>query len=1030
MGDWEGPVALYAGMYPNSPKEFFSALEKENIPADQEGIFFINVANYLSGFSFYVLALASCQRALKYFIKEHDKNIEIYYTKLMSCYNMMEIVYEKIGDFKNQIKYLEKVIKICDKLSDEKGKAIFLKALDEARWFLKISPIVSKAFSFEEKAAQYSGEKITKWGEVLGSFYAIPQSNYEYYKSGGPKIDFRKAVEYKEKAFELYQSIDIGQKGAMQKEAELASDISLSYHRLGDFPNALKYQQQALELYQKNGDLENELNSLLQIAGVHGEMGNYSQTLESCKLTLSKVEENKKNIPELSYHFLKAGLYSVLNGAYCFTGDFDQAIIYQKLALKYCRLSKSQDKLVKCYAGIGAFYKNLGDKESLKRALYWFNKSLNACQKNHEKDDLVWLKDQKDYCIVDREIAQCYTNIGVIYYDLKEYQKAVEYQEKALPLKRENQDTHGEASCYLNLGNAHFSLGHTKEAIRYQKLALELFKKINDKEGITNCYANLGMYFSVTSPNKPVAKRFYEQSLKVSRQIGDVDSERLSFFNMGVAFCKSDPQKAYDCFRNCIELSEMISGRLVIEKHKISYYSHSSDVYQLMVPICLLLGKEEEAFEYAERSRSKAFLDMMASTSIKPSVRLTDELQSLLDEEKNYLDQIQAIRINYSKNIFSKPREIQQIRKGLEKTYNKIDKVDPEYAFIRRGKSLSLDKIQLMLRSDGKNVVLIEYFVLDEAIHIFVVSSRDNKIHVKTIPLTKTMLENYLDKYQTEIVGYYSRSKEKRDIGNTWLGLSKYLIDPISEYIFTDDVIYFIPHDMLHYLPLHALLLNGEPVICSHPVAYSPSASLINFCQKKGSDRLDSVALFGVGFEEETKEIGKLLKTEPNNNQLATKKLVLAKTPNIDIIHFSCHGIFNDAKPLSSGLVLFNSEVLTAREIYGMRLNSELVVLSACETGLSQISRGDDLIGLTRAFIYAGAATVIVSLWPVSGYSTLDLMTEFYKLLKEGKDKATALQNAQIRIMDKYSHPYFWAPFILIGDYQRPDKKSTKANLK
>ena len=138
-----------------------------------------------------------------------------------------------------------------------------------------------------------------------------------------------------------------------------------------------------------------------------------------------------------------------------------------------------------------------------------------------------------------------------------------------------------------------------------------------------------------------------------------------------------------------------------------------------------------------------------------------------------------------------------------------------------------------------------------------------------------------------------------------------------------------------------------------------------------------------------------------------------------DIIHFSCHGSFDNIDPLSSGIEL-HDEVLKAREIFDMRLNTELVTLSACQTGLNKRSPGDELIGLTRAFLYAGAPSVVVSLWSVDAQSTHELMLEFYKQLKNGADKATALQKAQIKTIEKkkYAHSYYWAPFVLIGDWQ------------
>ena len=253
--------------------------------------------------------------------------------------------------------------------------------------------------------------------------------------------------------------------------------------------------------------------------------------------------------------------------------------------------------------------------------------------------------------------------------------------------------------------------------------------------------------------------------------------------------------------------------------------------------------------------------------------------------------------------------------------------------------------------------------------------------------------------------------------------MSKYLIDPVSEYLTEDALIYFVPYNIIHYLPLHALEFEGRPLIKKHPVVYLPNASLLTFCQNKGSGNLESCASLGVVFEKEAEDAAKLFNSKAYSRSSISRDMVVQACTNKDIIHFSCHGFFNDVDPLSSGIVLDDKaissppdrrEILTAREIFDMRLNTELVTLSACQTGLNERSPGDELIGLTRAFLYAGAPSVVVSLWSVDAYSTHDLMLEFCKQLKNGADKATALQKAQIKIMEKeeYSHPYYWAPFF------------------
>jgi len=352
----------------------------------------------------------------------------------------------------------------------------------------------------------------------------------------------------------------------------------------------------------------------------------------------------------------------------------------------------------------------------------------------------------------------------------------------------------------------------------------------------------------------------------------------------------------------------------------------------------------------------------------------------------------------------------------LSLLYNEIEKFDPEYVFTRRGKPLPFEKLQNTLTAQRKDTVLIEYFTAKDKVIIFIVSSNDKNLHIEEIPISQERLSLYIGNYLRLVF----RCQDLEDIGDSLVGLNNCLIDPISKYLTKGDLIYFVPYGPLHYLPLHALELNGEPLIKNYPVSYLPSASLINYCQNKGSNKLESCASFGVDFEDEAEKIAELFGEKPYIGCMAAKDKVIKACINKSIIHFSCHGKFDDLDPLSSGVKLYGGKILTAREIFNLKLNSELITLSACETGINDRSSGDELIGLTRAFIYAGAPSVIVSLWKVNALSTQELMVKFYKLLKKGKDKATALQEAQKKIMDneKYSHPYYWAPFVLVGDWK------------
>lgn len=173
-------------------------------------------------------------------------------------------------------------------------------------------------------------------------------------------------------------------------------------------------------------------------------------------------------------------------------------------------------------------------------------------------------------------------------------------------------------------------------------------------------------------------------------------------------------------------------------------------------------------------------------------------------------------------------------------------------------------------------------------------------------------------------------------------------------------------------------------------------------------------------FEGEAVLVAKEFNVEPILGDQARSEVL--KNVSSNVIHASCHGGFNSKEPLNSGLCLKDG-ILTAREIFDMSIKTKLLVLSACQTGLNSQKPGDDLVGLTRAFLYAGARSLVVSLWSVDAGSTCEYMKNFYRKIQEGKDKAEALQEIQVDFInrkygDKYSHPYYWAPFILIGDWK------------
>ena len=245
-----------------------------------------------------------------------------------------------------------------------------------------------------------------------------------------------------------------------------------------------------------------------------------------------------------------------------------------------------------------------------------------------------------------------------------------------------------------------------------------------------------------------------------------------------------------------------------------------------------------------------------------------------------------------------------------------------------------------------------------------------------------------------------------------------------------------VPNGVLHYVPFAALPNGAGYFGETHTLHYLPSASVLPFIQAKRKGPADCllalaqsrpVGLPPLSFADvEVASIANLYGTQPLLGGTATTSALQRLAPEAQIIHLAAHGELNEQSPQFSRLFLapdgLTDGSLTVQDVYGPNLaQADLVVLSACETQLGQQSRGDELVGLNRAFIYAGTPSVIASLWSVNDQATAVLMAAFYRHLRAGLSKAEALQAAQAETRAQYPHPYYWAAFVLTGDPGRRD---------
>ena len=312
----------------------------------------------------------------------------------------------------------------------------------------------------------------------------------------------------------------------------------------------------------------------------------------------------------------------------------------------------------------------------------------------------------------------------------------------------------------------------------------------------------------------------------------------------------------------------------------------------------------------------------------------------------------------------------------------RVRKENKEQASLMTVEPLTLKQVQASL--DGETT-LLEYFVAAEQIVLWIID-KERAEHV-TIPLRRRDLILKVRALRQRIS---EPTRQGAGLKESAQELYRLLIEPVRQKIRGKELL-IIPHDVLHYLPFQALIApSGRYLIEDYPIEYLSSASLMQFTKEKKKSSRDTVLALGnpdrgdeafnLRFaEREAKEIAAVYpKSSVLLREQATKAKVVALGPANDILHFAVHAEFNQEDPTSSALLLARDGSedgkLTVQEIFSLNLKADLVVLSACETGLGKISNGDEIVGLTRAFIYAGTPSVITTLWKVNDRASYELM--------------------------------------------------------
>jgi CHAT domain-containing protein len=505
-------------------------------------------------------------------------------------------------------------------------------------------------------------------------------------------------------------------------------------------------------------------------------------------------------------------------------------------------------------------------------------------------------------------------------------------------------------------------------------------------------------------------------------------------FLMGqIQQASGDLAGAYDSCQMARESLETLRSSLHGEELKIAFMKNRLEVYESLVELCLLRAEGSdgtaESFGYIEmaKSRSLAELLMRSGPAIRPAEAGQSDLVRRIREMREELNwYYRRIEMEQLRAEEPSPQRIEKLQKEALAHENELLHVLrelPQSESATHGPAImALDTIRASLPAHS---ALIEYFSLKNQFIAAVVTHDELKI----VPLTPVsrltgllrMLHFQISKFK--LGADYARTFEKSmlDVVQSHLRqLYEEAFAPIRAHLSARHLV-IVPHGVLHYLPFHALLDGAGYLVDSFTLSYAPSASIFAHCQEKPAHPGGPSLVLGIPdaraplILEEVRAVAKILPdAQLFVGAQANEQLLRDHGLQSRLIHIATHGKFRQDNPMFSGIRL-GEAYLNLYDLYQLKLNAELVTLSGCATGMNVVSPGDELLGLVRGLLYAGAHSLLLTLWDVHDQSTSEFMTRFYRHLQAGAGKAAALRGAMIELRETYPHPYHWAPFALIG---------------
>jgi CHAT domain-containing protein/Tfp pilus assembly protein PilF len=839
--------------------------------------------------------------------------------------------------------------------------------------------------------------------------------------------------------------------GDRKLEGAALNNLSLVYDEQGDYRRSLEQYQQVLELYRGTGFARGECDTLGNIGGVYFLLGQYCKALHyyqqslaiserlglkpsmsqdlgnlaRCQLGLGQISEASNSFDPALRLAREAGLAKEeadwLAGkgiALMSRGQYDPALENYRRALETYERAGLKRELIEGLNNLGGLYSLLGDAGSAEQS---FRRAIAQAR------DIGYPSG-----VVINLIA-----LGDLEWQRKRYEAAAALYSQALVLAREINDRVLVAQSLMQLALTHRDQERFEEGLGEAQQALEIVRRIEARLLEAQALYALGE-LERAQGHLEAAMQHHAAGEEIARAVGYPELGWRLAYGQGLALeGLNRDAEAVSALERAVTLIEGVRSQLREERFRAGYIEDKYQVYVALVRLLLKMDRISDAFSVAEKLRARSYLDLFNRGL--PPLRSESQRQALV-ELRERIRQLQRDIDTEAARPFPEQRtqalqlfsaELGAAEREYQNLLDELRQSEPAFAAAGALGVPSAEQVERLLPADG---ALLEYVVAEDSVAIFVLTRE--KVQAKTVPLRHLDLRT-----KVELLRDLLLRKESNDWRRPAESLASFLIEPLEQagWLKGTELLYLVPHGILHYLPFDALpragTAEGRFLVEDYVLAYLPSATVLAYSKASEEDPEASLLALAPArarlrfAQQEARQVAEYFPPQPRVlvGQAATEGHFKSEAGRYRVIHVATHGYFNKLNPLFSGLELEPDQQedgrLEVHEILGLRLHADLVTLSACDTALgsgyfAEVPAGDDFVGLTRAFLFAGSPSVLASLWEVDDRSTLQLMRSFYRRLGKA-DKARALAEAQRSMLKpggRYGHPYFWAPFILVGE--------------